>query len=457
MALDARSKLAAAIIRVVGVDPYNTDANKRGLAPYFGAILRGLVRREAPGLGTIGVSKVGVLYWDPAFVDKTTTEELSAGLIHEVMHVALKHCQRFEDMGVVAEATSDQGAKAFIANMAADLAINPDVEKMAALPKGGLFPKDFDLPDGLVMEEYYRLLLKQAEEQQQQDGGGGQGEEDGEGEDGEGQGQGNKQGKPAVGKGWCGSCAGHPLPQEPAAQGKKDEEGRSEADMERFRKQSAEAVREAAQKNRGFVPDSLKVWADQILSPPKIPWREKLARIVRGAVAYKSGAVDLTWKRPSRRQAGVGYGIGRPIVPAMHAPVPDVAVVVDTSGSMGDSDLAAAASELGGVLDAVGAKVTVVACDAEVHGLRECKTIHEAVELFVGGGGTSMEPAMQALLEKRPQPSVVIICTDGHIGDGYLKHEPPYKVIWCVVGAGGNTEPCPYGDVVVVDDSAVQS
>jgi predicted metal-dependent peptidase len=450
MALDARSKLSAAIIRVVGVDPTNADANKRGLAPYFGAILRGLVRREAPGLGTIGVSKVGVLYWDPAFIDTVTTEELAAGLIHEVMHVALKHCQRFEDMGVIAEATSDKGAKAFIANIAADMAINPDVEKMAALPKGGVLPKDFGLPDGLVMEDYYNRLLQQAQ-QQPQEGSGGKG--GGQEKDGQGKGKGGQnEPKPGVGKGWCGSCAGHALPQEPAAKGKPDAEGRSEAEMERFRKQSAEAVREAVEKNRGFVPESLRVWSEQMLSPAKIPWREKLARIVRGAVAYKSGAVDLTWKRPSRRQAGMGFGIGRPIVPSMHAPVPDVAVVIDTSGSMGDGDLAAAASELGGVLAAVGAKVTVVACDAEVHGLRECRTIHEAVELFVGGGGTSMRPAMAALLARKPMPSVVIICTDGHIGDGYLPHEPPYKVIWCVVGAGGNKEPCPYGDVVVVDD-----
>lgn len=434
MALDSRQKLSAAIIRVVGVDPYSADAAKRGLAPYFGAILRGLVRRETPGLGTIGVSKVGVLYWDPAFVDRIKVEELAAVLLHEVMHVALKHCQRQEDMGVIADATSDRRAKAFIANIAADMAINPDVQKMAALPNDAVFPGDVGLPNGLTMEDYYRRLSQQVQQKPQ-----------------EAQ-PGDSSAKPQVGAGWCGSAGGHALPEEPETKGKKDEDGRSEAEMERFRKQSAEAVREAVQKGRGTVPDSLQRWADKMLTPPKIPWREKLARIIRGAVAYKSGAVDLTWKRPSRRQAGVGYGVGRPIVPAMHQPVPDVACVVDTSGSMSERDLAAAASELTGVLAAVGAAVTVVACDATVHGLRECKTINEAVGLFKGGGGTSMTPAMEALLEKKPQPSVVIILTDGEIGDGYLKREPPYAVVWCVIGREG-ARPCPYGDVVWVDDA----
>lgn len=444
MALTPRERMAAAITRVVGIDPYSSDANKRGLAPYFGAILRGLVRRETPGLGTLGVSKVGVLYWDPDFVDKVTTEELATILLHEVMHVALKHHERFEALGVVAAATSDKGAKAYIANIAGDLSINCDLQKMVKMPtsKGaaGVFPKDFGLPDGLVMEDYYRRLLKQA--QKQPKSGGGDGQDGGEGTDGQG------QGKPGAGQGWCGSCAGHPLPQEPEAKGGKDKDGRSEAEMERFRKQSAEAVREAVQKGRGTVPDSLQVWADQMLSPPKIPWREKLARIVRGAVAYKAGCVDLTWKKPSRRQAGVGYGVGRPIVPAMHAPIPVCSIGIDTSGSMSAENLTAALAEVQGVLAAIGAAVTLCVCDAEVHGIKPIKTAQEAAKMLTGGGGTVLEPAIKAMAELKPKPGIAIMCTDGYCDD-----PPSYglDLIWVVVGGNQSFKPT-NGEVIVVED-----
>lgn len=220
--------------------------------------------------------------------------------------------------------------------------------------------------------------------------------------------------------------------------------------MERFRKESAAMIKEMASsdRTRGLVPDSLVRWAENYLKPATIPWREKLARIVRGAVAFKSGASDLTFTRMSRRQAGVGYGVGRPVVPALHAPVPDVAVCVDTSGSMGKDDLSAALSEVQGVLAATGSNVTFLACDAEVHGIKTVKNVHEAAALLKGGGGTAMAPAMTAIEKLKPVPSIAIFLTDGYIDQ---PPEPSFSVIWCVIG-GNETFSMPYGDVVHVKD-----
>lgn len=462
--MNSREKLAAAILRVVGMDPYHSDVSKRGLAPYFGALLRGLVRRETPGLGTMGVTKDGLLLWDPDFVDTLATEELAIVLLHEVMHCALKHHDRFSAMGIVPEATPDVTAKAYLANIAGDLAINQELVKMARIPAGGLMPEHFKLPNGLTMEEYYRRLLQEAQKQPKSGGKPGSGQPGGQGQQGQsqsgqdkdqgrsgsGQGQAGKLGS-KVGKGWCGSCAGHPLPGEPAAKGdgKPDPEARSEAEMERFRKQSAEAVREMSSRNRGLVPDGLQRWADEILAPPRIPWREKLARLVRGAVAYRSGAVDLTWSRPSRRQAGVGFGPGRPIVPALHAPVPSVAVALDTSGSMGSDLLAAALSEIQGVLAAVNAQITFVVCDAAVHGVKPIKSIVEAAKMMKGGGGTYLEPAIKAISElKKNKPNVVIVMTDGYCDD-----PPNYglELVWCLVNGNKAFKPT-HGQVVLVED-----
>lgn len=453
MALSPREKLAAAITRVCGVGSSDPSPGQRGVAPYFGAIVRGLVRKECPEIPTLAVTYNGILLWSPEFFARESIEVLTFAIVHEAMHVALKHFDRAKMMGFEMKPDAEDGDAA-LANWAQDACINTQCRKAGhKVPDWALVPERPSplwfgapaQPEGLVWEQRYRLLKEHRTQRQQgkgtqPNGAGGKGK------------AGSASSKQQAGGGWCGSCAGHPVAGE-APISAPDKDGRSEAEMERMRKSTAEAVKKFGEKYRGEVPADLDRWADSVLAPPRVPWREKLARIVRGAVAFKSGACDYTYAKISRRQAGVGFGVGRPIVPAQHQPLPDVAVVIDTSGSMGEDDLAAAASELSGVLQAVGAAVTVIACDAEIHGVRECKSIKDAASLFKGGGGTSMTPAMEYLAKKPRPPSVVILLTDGHIGNGYMQREPDYKVVWCVIGKNGNTEPCPYGAVVCVDEA----
>jgi predicted metal-dependent peptidase len=460
MSLSPREKLAAGITRVV--DPTRKqNGQPNGVAPYFGAILRGLIRREITedeakvmdALGmtpTLAVSADGILRWHPKFVAGLSADELAAVLIHEAMHVALKHAERGAAMGVVPDPTPtppdgvDLFTRARLWNHAADACINEEIRKFTTLPKingaSCIFHESLKQPAGLPTEERFRRLLEE-QKKQPKSGSGGQGA---------GKGKKSQEGAAA---GHCGGCSQRPIPGEPApgkGKGKDGEaEGRSEAEMERMRRATAEAVKDYSSKNRGLVPDSLERWADELLKPAKVPWRQKLARTVRGAVAYRPGAVDFTWSRVSRRQAGVGWGAGRPIVPATHAPQPRVGVLIDTSGSMGPDALALALSEVHGVLDAVGANVTVAVCDADMHGMKEVRTVKEAAAMLKGGGGTDMTPGMRAFANKKPAPDVLIVMTDGYIDDGYLMPEPQHmKVVWLVIG--GNEMPCPYGERVFI-------
>lgn len=427
MTLNPSQKLSAAILRVV--EP------PIALAPYFGAVLRGLVRREMPrdqeqmmiAMGrkpTIGVTKDGVMYWSPAFVEATDVTVLAGVLVHEVMHVVLKHHDRAAALGIVPEATADALNNAYRANIAMDLAINTELCKAVKLPDFVCLPEKCvpPLPPGKTFEEYYALLQQREQEQDEED---------------------KRTG--GAGDGWCGSCAGHPMPGEPDG-GKPDADGRSEADMERIRKQVAQEVQNV--KDRGTVPGSLQRWADDFLKPAKIDWRTRLARLVRGAVAYRSGCADFTYSRMSRRQAGVGYGVGRPVVPALHSPKPTCSIVIDTSGSMSKEALDAALAETRGVLQAVGAGVTVCICDAEVHGIQRVDSVEQAAKMLKGGGGTAMAPALAAVAELKEKVSVCIVITDGYIDN---PPEPPFSVIWCIVD--GNTSFKPeYGDTVFVEE-----
>jgi predicted metal-dependent peptidase len=426
--LNPSQRLSAAILRVV--EP------PIALAPYFGAVLRGLVRRECAGLGTLAVTKDGVLLWDAAFVEKVDVGELAGVLVHEVMHIVLKHHDRATALGIVAKPTADAMEDAFTANIAMDCAINTELAKNVKLPGDYCMPEKFGMPVNKTFEEYYALLKKQVQKEKEKNKGGGDSGGESEGKDGK---------KPMSGSGWCGSCAGHPVPGEPE-DGKKSPDGRSEADMERMRKQVAEDIQSTQQ--RGTVPASLQRWAEDYLKPPKVDWRTKLARLVRGAVAYKSGSADFTYTKMSRRQAGAGYGVGRPVIPAMHAPKPNTACVIDTSGSMGTQALSAALTEVRGVLRAVGAGVTVCICDAKVHGIKRVESIEEAAKMMAGGGGTAMTPALEAVRELKEKVSVCIVMTDGYID---LPPEPPFAVIWCIIGRNDSFT-MPYGETVIVEE-----
>lgn len=440
--LEPRKKLGAAILRII------VQANPTPLyMPYLSSMLYGFIRKEMPeamkaaliasGLRpTLGVSKVGVLYYCPEFIAASTVDEVALALIHETMHSMLDHHGR-------AAAVCVDPAHFAIANLAQDASINEELERAGhKLPKWWIRPEHLQQPRDLAWEDRWRRLMKDAHETGggtagstvgpglEQDDGNGNGDGDG-GAGKPGSGKGKQPGKGGVGAGTCGSVSGNPLPGEPSLG-----DGRSEAQMDRLRRQAAQDIREYVEgnKGRGTVPDTLVRWADEILKPPRIDWREQLRVEVQTGVAYRPGSVDFDWTRMSRRQAGIGYGVGKPIVPSYRAPVPRIACVVDTSGSMGVAELDAALAEISGVCETVGAEVLFGACDAALHELKEIRDPREALALLKGGGGTDMAPAMNALSEADPRPEIVIVLTDGYIGDGYPAEEPLYKTIWVLIG-----------------------
>ena len=406
MNLSPEVKLAAAIVRVAD--------KEKGEAPYFGPVLRGLIRRKTTEVKTLAVSKFGVLYWSPEFVNRTPVEVLSQGLMHETMHVLLKHHERAAAVGATTPALSE------IANWAEDACINEELSKIRPMPDWVITPAKLQQKDGLIFEERYRLLKDSVKYVTISFKG--------------------------VGSGECGSCSGNKAPCEPAEE---DRDSRSKAEMDRYVKETANAIKEHAAKKPGSVPGGLMVWADAELETPRVDWRQKLSKTVRGTIAHRIGAVDYTWRKPSRRQAGYGYGPGKPIMPAFYAPQPRVGFLADVSGSMMWA-MKRVASELQGVFTAVQAKLTVCTVDAQVQGVKECASIQQAIELFKGGGGTYLTPGFEALSKRRPPPEVVVVLTDGEIGDGYPETPPSYRVVWCVVG---DTEFEPtYGEVVRIEE-----
>jgi predicted metal-dependent peptidase len=158
------------------------------------------------------------------------------------------------------------------------------------------------------------------------------------------------------------------------------------------------------------VPGGWLRWAESVL-PSRVDWRRVLAAELRSAVALVAGKVDYSYRRPSRR-AHLQPDL---VLPTLHRPVPDVAIVCDTSGSMGDRLLARALAEVEGVLVRAGlrrTRVRVLAVDTDVQAVR--RVTRAAQVQLAGGGGTDMGAGIAAAAELRPRPSIVIVLTDGY-------------------------------------------
>ncbi len=395
-----------------------------------------LVAREQPGLGTMAVTKDGKLFYDPDLRKVWTVKQGATVLFHELWHVLRRHHIRREACG----------AEPGLFNIANDAEINDDIvenqrtwefpeltitgNKSKHVMPAYIFEfigETGGMPNGQLAEAYWEALRdrqkKQKNTSNQEQGGAG-----------------------AANSKCCGSGAGNPLPGEPESDGK----GRTHAELERVRRDVAEAIKAEAAKGRGSVPGGWAVWADEQLAPPRIPWQTKLAKISRGAVEWAAGAVDYRYNAPSRRQSGVGFGPGRPILPALRAPKPEVLCLCDTSGSMGHDELTAGLREIKGVLNTTAASVTFGACDAAMHSLRKVKHWKEIIPLMKGGGGTDFTPGFEAAAKMKPRPNVVIFVTDG---DGTCPTDPPVgmRVIWLLTGSHAHS-PCSWGEQIKMED-----
>jgi predicted metal-dependent peptidase len=159
----------------------------------------------------------------------------------------------------------------------------------------------------------------------------------------------------------------------------------------------------------GAVPAGLLRWAEELLGS-RVDWRRVLAAEVRRGVAAVAGAVDYSYRRPSRRAAAVPDVV----LPTMQRPVPEVAVVVDTSGSMTEKLLGRALSEVEAIVRTLGLAqrgLPVLVCDAAVHVVQRVAAASR-LELR-GGGGTNMGQGLEAAGQLKPRPSVVVVLTDG--------------------------------------------
>jgi predicted metal-dependent peptidase len=230
-----------------------------------------------------------------------------------------------------------------------------------------------------------------------------------------------------------------------------DREGEFEPEMPpELRRQLTDEVRRAAAKAASL--SALKSKMDAAGDPASLgePQRgEAMLRALRDAYqppwelalqrwmdAVAPG--ERTYARPSRR----GADRRDVVLPGRRREGWTLHIVLDTSGSMYDY-LPKALGAIAGFCDASGvAEVHIVQCDVEVTSDRWVEP-QELAEFKVAGFGYSdMRPAMRHLAED-PEVSAVLILTDGYID--YLADDPPYRVLWGLLGEVDASFNPPYG------------
>jgi predicted metal-dependent peptidase len=364
-------RIAAAKLWLVSRTGLGVDAPRD--LPYLAHALYALIPVMSSSVPRIACDEYWRLYVNPSWLADASTRDVAAELVHVTWHLLHDHANRARDIGV-----STSTAREW--KRACDLAIAHMLRPDGLMPDEFVSPADMRLPDGLSAEEYYAAVSGLPASS-------------------------SSDGPPEAG---CGSgCDGlnrsWELP--PGLDIGEVEYG----DAAQIRRLVAIAYREHIT-DRGDTPGDAWRWTKDILEPT-IPWAPLLAAAVRRAVAWTNGNTHYTYSRRSRRQSALPDFV----LPGTRRPVPNVAVVVDTSGSIDDTLLSRALGEVDGALRGLGvsdASVTVLACDAAVQTVAKIRNVRESN--LAGGGGTDMRKGIAAAADLRPKPDLIVVFTDGY-------------------------------------------
>jgi predicted metal-dependent peptidase len=359
--------------------------------PFIGALVMHLplVRGDPAWCETVATD-ARAFYYNPRYVARLTLAETQFVLAHEAMHCALGH---FARRGHRTRRRWDVACDYAVNLMLAEEGLKP--------PPGALLAHEFR---GLAAEEIYPLIVPDTVEQtldrhlydEAREGA---------------------HGAPVAG-GPAGEREHAPGALQPVG-----EIGTEEA--ERLARQWQGRMVSAAQQahRAGRLPGSWLRLVGHLISP-QLPWRALLARYMVSAARE-----DYSFERLSRRE-------GDALLPRLASSQAEVHVVLDTSGSIGEEELAQFAAEVDALKGEVRARVTLHACDERLDpGGPWVYEPWEQIDLprgLGGGGGTRFGPVFEWMDAMKLTPDLLLYFTDAE-GD-FPGSAPAYPVVWLVKG-----------------------
>jgi predicted metal-dependent peptidase len=312
---------------------------------------------------------------NPNFFLELNSEERVFLLLHEALHVAYLHMLRL----------LDRHPRRW--NIAADYVINWQlVERGFKMPKVGLLDKQYA---GMSTEQVYSLLPENPSQPCDMD------LEPLTSEDGEAGEENTSPGK--------------------ASTAAKEALEREVQDI----LVRASIHSKMAQDSPGTIPGEIQIFLDRLLNP-KLPWQRILQKYLQSFAKQ-----DYTFKRPNRRF------FPRHHLPSLYSEsLIDLAIAVDTSGSVSNADFLRFVSEIHSILRMMKpSKMTLLQFDTAIKSVHEIKDVNELSKVdFRGRGGTHIHPVLEWAEENKPQ--LLLIFTDGEFK--FYQDHCPHQIVWLI-------------------------
>ena len=327
------------------------------------------------------------LYINPDFFLGLEPEERLFLILHEIMHNVYNHNTRcgFRDPDTW--------------NEAADYVINDElIQRNFKMPKGGLHNVDYR---DMSADEVYEILMDRKNK-----GGHNQPSPWPDLKEPQANGSGNQS--PTGGSG-----SQTPSMTQPTAE-------EIEEHNKNLLTQATQASQMAGDK-AGTVPGSLQRELDDLLYP-KLPWDIILQKFL-----FSLSKDDYSWRKPNRRFISQGI-----ILPSLYSEgIGKIDFAIDTSGSVSREDFNRFISEIGYVFQRFNPKeIGIMQFDSVLQSNDKVVSMQDFLKLeFQGGGGTQIEPVLEAY--KESSAKALIILTDGYLYHGE-ELDPKKPVVWCV-------------------------
>ncbi len=360
--------------------------------------------RPGPPIATDGQT----IFYGPAFANLPLGEQVGR-VAHEVLHVALRHPQRYRDLcGLLGSV--DRG----LFNRCADAIVNSTLSHLSwlRLPATAVYLEQLlaqlALPAQAIeksllewdVERLYRALATS-------------------GSPDKGRGERTAQVRA------LGADGDADLLPTPGA------ESAPELEADEARAWSERIVR--AHAGDGEFSMLRALLAD--LPKTRTPWESILRTLLARGLAPKRA---VSWSRPTRsylaNQGRFGTHGRLPWEPGSSAtrPTPRLAVIVDVSGSIEDKLLERFAREIEAITRRLEAALVLIVGDDRVRQVAEFAPGRSGLHAleFRGGGGTDFTPLLEEAARHRPDIAVVLTDLEGP-----ARRRPRWPVIWAVPAA----------------------
>lgn len=376
-------------------------------ALYSGVILMGnsAVEDGIPTAYTDGRNKK----YGREFISKLTDPQLRGLILHENLHVALKHIGRF---------TKEFKDSPMLINVATDYAVNDVIMSMSdkefcQLPEGGLYDEKFHNWSAREIYNYLKSTLPPQPKVSISFGDG-----DGQGQEGQGQeGQGQSIKISIDGK-------------ESTVQ-TTDEHDFGAGDVSPAEQAQLSDAIDRALREGGILAGRMGAKVPRQIGDllePKVDWREALREFVTSSTR---GSDEYTWRKFNKRM--MANDIYMPSLE--NETVGELIIANDTSGSITGVELTEYATELASICDAVRpSKIRVLWWDTDVHGEQVFQDNYTNIKDMLkpqGGGGTHVSCVSEYIAKNKIQCDGVIVFTDGYV-ENDIKWDITAPTLWLV-------------------------